>query len=171
MVSQDSAGNNRRVWTGSCNIALRASPALTLSTNALCAGRIVRASRRQVISLDRRISTGPPCGLAAVSLGLGLPLRLGLRIADGFCQHLAQFSLGLRGFPREGLLPLCHPHHVGMPEGELNPRGTACGSLMSASCPAPARQPGAATVPDRIDIAEDRGTGQRCKSNQRGRPW
>ena len=52
-----------------------------------------------------------------ISFGLRLPLRLGLRIADGFRQHLAQFSLGLRGFPR--FLPLCHSYYMGMPEGEL----------------------------------------------------
>jgi len=32
------------------------------------------------------------------SLGLLQALILSLRIADGFCQHLAQLSLGLRGF-------------------------------------------------------------------------
>ena len=59
-----------------------------------------------------------------ISFGLR-PLRLGLRITDGFRQHLAQFSLGLGGFPR--FLPLCHSYYMGMPEGELNPAGTACG--------------------------------------------
>jgi hypothetical protein len=41
------------------------------------------------------------------SLGLLQALILSLRIADGFCQHLAQLSLGLRGFPL-GWLPLRH---------------------------------------------------------------
>jgi hypothetical protein len=41
------------------------------------------------------------------SLGLLQALILNLRIADGFGQHLAQLSLGLRGFPL-GWLPLCH---------------------------------------------------------------
>ena len=58
-------------------------------------------------------------------LFFGLLLRLGLRIADRLCQHLAQLSLGLRGFPREGFLPLCHQCYVGMREGELNPAATA----------------------------------------------
>ena len=57
------------------------------------------------------------------SLGLLQALILSLRIADGFCQHLAQLSLGLCGFPL-GWLPLCHFRYVGMPEGELNPLGT-----------------------------------------------
>ena len=57
--------------------------------------------------------------LAAISFGL----RLGLRVADGFGQHLAQLGLGLSRFTREGFLPLGHTHYVGMPEGELNPAG------------------------------------------------
>jgi hypothetical protein len=55
------------------------------------------------------------------SLGLLQALILSLRIADGFCQHLAQLSLGLCGFPL-GWLPLGHKKYVGMMEGELNPR-------------------------------------------------
>jgi hypothetical protein len=58
------------------------------------------------------------------SLGLLQALILSLRIADGFCEHLAQLSLGPRGFPL-GWLPLCHEHYVGMREGELNP-STGC---------------------------------------------
>ena len=54
------------------------------------------------------------------SLGLLQALILSLCIADGFSQHLAQLSLGFRGFPL-GWLPLCHAQYVGMPEGELNP--------------------------------------------------
>jgi hypothetical protein len=46
----------------------------------------------------------------------------GLRIADGFVQHLLQFSLRLRGLPRFGSLPVCHRLYVGMNEAELNPR-------------------------------------------------
>ena len=46
----------------------------------------------------------------ALSRDLSWPwrgLRLGLRIADGLCQHLAQLSLGFRRFAAWGL-PLCH---------------------------------------------------------------
>jgi hypothetical protein len=57
------------------------------------------------------------------SLGLLLALIFSLRIADGFGQHLAQLSLGLRRFPL-GWLPLCHVENVGMPEVELNPRSS-----------------------------------------------
>jgi hypothetical protein len=46
--------------------------------------------------------------LAAISFGLRQALRLGLRIADSLGQHLAQLSLGLRRFSREGFLPLGH---------------------------------------------------------------
>jgi hypothetical protein len=60
--------------------------------------------------------------LAAICFGLRRALRLGLRIADSFGQHLAQLSLGLRWFPREGFLPLYHKNYVGMTEGELNPK-------------------------------------------------
>ena len=64
------------------------------------------------------------------SLGRLQALILSLCIADGFSQHLAQLSLGLRGFAL-GWLPLCHAQYVGMPEGELNPAGqqrrAACG--------------------------------------------
>ena len=59
--------------------------------------------------------------LTAISLGLGRTLRLWLRIADSLGQHLAQLSLGLRGFPLEGFLPCRHGHYMGMREGELNP--------------------------------------------------
>src|SRR6478752_5853121 len=62
---------------------------------------------------------------ALISFRLRLPLRLGPRIADRFRQHLAQFSLGLRRYPR--FLPLSHSYDMGMPEGELNPAGTPCG--------------------------------------------
>ena len=60
------------------------------------------------------------CFFAAIVRGLLQALVLCLRIADGFCQHLAQLSLGLCGFPL-GWLPLGHKRYVGMPEGELNP--------------------------------------------------
>ena len=53
--------------------------------------------------------------LAAICFGLRRALRLGLRIADSFGQHLAQLSLGLRWFPREGFLPLYHKNHVSGP--------------------------------------------------------
>jgi hypothetical protein len=54
------------------------------------------------------------------SLGRLQALILSLRIADGFGQHLAQLSLGLRRFAL-GWLPLGHDQYVGMPEAELNP--------------------------------------------------
>jgi hypothetical protein len=54
------------------------------------------------------------------SLGLLQALIFSLRIADGLGQHLAQLSLGLRGFPL-GWLPLCHQDYVGMQRWELNP--------------------------------------------------
>ena len=62
------------------------------------------------------------CLFAAISLGLLQALILSLRIADGLSQHLAQLSLGLSRFSREGFLPLGHGYYVGMHEGELNPR-------------------------------------------------
>jgi hypothetical protein len=46
----------------------------------------------------------------------------GLRIAGSLSQHLAQLSLSLRRFTREGFVPYAHKLHVGVPEGELNPR-------------------------------------------------
>jgi hypothetical protein len=64
--------------------------------------------------------------LAAISLGLRHALWLGLRVADGLGEHLAQLSLRLRRLAREGfLLPLGHERHVGMLEGKLNPLRTA----------------------------------------------
>ncbi|MGP8123547.1 MAG: hypothetical protein ACLP8B_23865, partial [Xanthobacteraceae bacterium] len=60
---------------------------------------------------------------AAISLDLRRALRLGLRVADGFGQHLAQLCLGLRGLSRGGFSPLCHETYMGMPERELNPTG------------------------------------------------
>jgi len=48
-------------------------------------------------------------------------VRVGLRVADGLGQHLAQLSLGLRWCPGARCLPLSHGPYVGMPEGELNP--------------------------------------------------
>jgi hypothetical protein len=57
---------------------------------------------------------------AAILLGFWRLLGFGLRIADSLCQHLAQLSLGLCGFPLGGM-PLCHEPYVGMPERDLNP--------------------------------------------------
>jgi hypothetical protein len=57
---------------------------------------------------------------AAIFVGLRRALRLWLRIADGLGQHLAQLSLGLRGFAF-GWLPLGHELYVGMRQGEFNP--------------------------------------------------
>ena len=68
------------------------------------------------------------------SLGPLQALILSLRIANGFCQHLAQLSLGLRGFPL-GWLPFCHKQYVVMREGKLNPQGCprqSCGTVGSS---------------------------------------
>jgi hypothetical protein len=63
------------------------------------------------------------CLFAAISIGLLQALILGLRIADGLGQHLAQLSLGLvrfaRRFPLGGILG--HIQHMGMTGCELNP--------------------------------------------------
>jgi hypothetical protein len=58
---------------------------------------------------------------AAISLGLRRALRLGLCIADGLGQHLAQLSLGSRRFARESFCPCGHGQYMGMQDGELNP--------------------------------------------------
>jgi hypothetical protein len=50
-------------------------------------------------------------------------VRIGLRVADGLGQHLAQLSLRLRWCPGARCLPVSHDPYVGMPEGELNPSG------------------------------------------------
>ena len=49
-------------------------------------------------------------------------LCLGLSIADGLGEHLAQLDLSLWRFAREGFCPCCHTQYMGMPQGELNPR-------------------------------------------------
>jgi hypothetical protein len=46
--------------------------------------------------------------LAAISFDLRQALWLGLRVADGLGEHLAQLSLRLRRFSRKGFLPLGH---------------------------------------------------------------
>jgi len=51
---------------------------------------------------------------------LGQQLRP--RIADSLSQQFAQLSLCLRRFTREGFVSYVHERHVGVPEGELNPR-------------------------------------------------
>ncbi len=66
------------------------------------------ASRRQLIFLGLRLM-------------FRLAVRAGLGVADGLGQHLAQFSLGLRGSLGDRCLPLCHGLYVGMPGGDLNP--------------------------------------------------
>lgn len=48
--------------------------------------------------------------LPAVSTGL-------LRVTDGLSEHIAQLSLRLRRFSREGFLPSGHARYMGMPEG------------------------------------------------------
>jgi hypothetical protein len=65
---------------------------------------------------------------AAIFLDLLQALIFSLRVADGFGQHLAQLSLGLRGFSLRWL-PLGHVNHVGLTRRELNPHS------LSASCP------------------------------------
>ena len=64
----------------------------------------------------------PP--LAAIFFSLRQVLRLRLRIADSFGQHLAQLGLRLRSLAREGFLPLGHVLHMGMAGGQLNPHRT-----------------------------------------------
>jgi len=109
----------------------------TAPARTACRGRLCRNSRlvghggqakpAEVLAL--RYEVGPP--LAAISLGLGRALCLGLRIADRFGQHLVQLSLGLLRFPL-GWLPLGHAQYVGMQEGESKPSRLAhrgrCGS-------------------------------------------
>jgi hypothetical protein len=88
----------------------------TAPAETACRGRLCRNSRlgralggnvgpAEVLALGYQ-EVGP--ALAAISFGLRQALRLGLRIADGLGQHLAQLSLGLRRFSREGFLPLGH---------------------------------------------------------------
>jgi hypothetical protein len=64
-------------------------------------------------------------GLVTIFLGLRPTLRSGLRVADGFGQHLAELSLGLRRRAR-CFLPLGHGQYVGMCQGELNPWMRRC---------------------------------------------
>jgi hypothetical protein len=59
--------------------------------------------------------------LVAILLSLRPTLCLGLRVADGLGQHLAQLGLGLRRFARWCPLPCSHEQYVGMRSGELNP--------------------------------------------------
>jgi hypothetical protein len=59
--------------------------------------------------------TLPP--LVAIFFSPRRVLRLGLRIADSFGQHLAQLGLRLRLLARKGFLPLGHVLYVGMREG------------------------------------------------------
>ena len=67
----------------------------------------------------------PPLYPRLIDLGLRLTFRplleLGLRIAHGLREHIAQFGLRFRGCFGDGCLPMCHGHYVGMPEGHLNP--------------------------------------------------
>ena len=70
--------------------------------------------------------------LAAISFDLRQALWLGLRVADGLGEHLAQLSLRLWRLAREGFLPLGHGQYVGMPEGKLNQVPTASWGLFLA---------------------------------------
>ena len=66
------------------------------------------------------------CSRDLVDLRQALPLivRARLRIADGLGQHLAQFRLRLRRFPREvGFLPGNHNRHMGMQGSKVNAAG------------------------------------------------
>src|SRR4029077_14293904 len=47
-----------------------------------------------------------------------LSQQLRPRIADSLSQHLAQLSLSLRRFAREGFVPYTHEWYMGMPEGK-----------------------------------------------------
>jgi hypothetical protein len=64
------------------------------------------------------------CELAAIFLARadGRSQQLRPRIADSLRQHLAQLSLSLRRFAREGFVPYAHEWYMGMPKGVLNPR-------------------------------------------------
>jgi hypothetical protein len=59
--------------------------------------------------------------LASIFARLRRALGLGLCVADGFGEHLAQFRLCLRRLARGGFLPLGHGQYVGMPEEKVNP--------------------------------------------------
>jgi hypothetical protein len=83
MVSQDTAGNNRRVCTSSSNIASRASPALTLSANTLHAGRVVRSAAAKLPHWIGEFLAGTNSGwrhimLRMVLLSLLIPLGVGV---------------------------------------------------------------------------------------------
>jgi len=73
--------------------------------------------------LSPQAGRGAKLPLIALGFRLVLPplLELGLRIADGLREHIAQFGLRFRGCFGDGCLPMCHGHYVGMPEGHLNP--------------------------------------------------
>ena len=91
------------------------------------------------VSQPRVLALG--CELAAIFLDLrrmrikqfrlrsrivdSLSQQLRPRIADSLSQHLAQLSLSLRRFAREGFVPYTHGWYMGMPEGKLNPTGSS----------------------------------------------
>ncbi len=81
---------------------------LICTTLAAKAGRTL-----ELVSLFNRVR---PL-LASILARLRRALGLGLRVADGFGEHLAQLSLCLRRLARVGFLPLGHDQHMGMVEG------------------------------------------------------
>ena len=86
--------------------------------------RIALAARlmRSPSERDFRDFAGSRHARRSVTIFLGLrpTLWLGLRVADGLGQHLAELSLRLRRRAR-CFLPLGHGHHMGMRWGKLNP--------------------------------------------------
>ena len=99
---------------------------------AVCVGTLAGGGLGGKVSQPRVLALG--CELAAIFLDLrrmrikqfrlrsrivdSLSQQLRPRIADSLSQHLAQLSLSLRRFAREGFVP--HQWHMGMPERELN---------------------------------------------------
>jgi hypothetical protein len=84
--------------------------------------------------LELRLGLGGKVGQSRV-LALGYELaaifldlrrmrirQLRLRVADSLSQHLAQLGLSLRRFTSVVFCPCGHEWHMGMLEGELNPR-------------------------------------------------
>jgi hypothetical protein len=74
-------------------------------------------SQRPLVKLSNPV--GPP--LASIFAGLRRALWLGLRVADGFGEHLAQLRLCLRRLAHKGFLPLGHGQDVGMRQEKVSP--------------------------------------------------
>jgi hypothetical protein len=77
-----------------------------------------------------------------------------LRVADSLSEHLAKLSFGFRRLTREAsFLPICHTHHMGMREGELNPElclSQVHPNQVQASQAAMAQQDGAQVVDNQV---------------------